>query len=47
MGNAATIAAYVLCDLATHPEYLSRVREELNVFVSSFNSDECLLLVTR
>ncbi|KAJ7459953.1 cytochrome P450 [Mycena latifolia] len=47
IANTGIVAAYILCDLATHPEYLAQVREELDGFVSSFNTDESLPLSTR
>ncbi|KAJ7929747.1 cytochrome P450 [Mycena leptocephala] len=47
IANTGIVAAYILCDLATHPEYLAQVREELTDFVSQFNPDESLPLVAR
>ncbi|KAJ7095786.1 cytochrome P450 [Mycena belliarum] len=47
IANTGIVAAYILCDLATHPEYLAQVREELDGFVSSFNQDESIPLSTR
>ncbi|KAJ7105718.1 cytochrome P450 [Mycena epipterygia] len=47
IANTGIVAAYIICDLATHPEYLAQVREELDGFVSSFNEDDSLPLSTR
>ncbi|KAK7046554.1 cytochrome P450 6A1 [Favolaschia claudopus] len=47
IANTGIVAAYFLCDLATHPEYMAQVREELNDFVSQFNPDESLPLIDR
>ncbi|KAJ7131551.1 hypothetical protein C8R43DRAFT_1133769 [Mycena crocata] len=45
--NTAVIAPALLCDLATHPAYFAQVREELETFISTFNSDTSLPLKTR
>ncbi|KAJ7249461.1 cytochrome P450 [Mycena rebaudengoi] len=45
--NTGIVAAYLLCDLATHPEHLTEVREELDRFVSSFSSDESVPCISR
>ncbi|KAJ7831018.1 cytochrome P450 [Mycena olivaceomarginata] len=47
IANTGIVAAYILCDLATHPEYLSQVREELSTFVAQFNPDESLPVAAR
>ncbi|KAF8194035.1 cytochrome P450, partial [Mycena galopus ATCC 62051] len=47
IANTGIVAAYSLCDLATHPEYLTKVRQELQDFVSQFNADESLPLSAR
>ncbi|KAJ7795231.1 hypothetical protein B0H14DRAFT_3496227 [Mycena olivaceomarginata] len=45
--NTGVVAAYFLCDLATHPAYLTLIRMELQAFVSQFNPDETLPLSAR
>ncbi|KAJ7137457.1 cytochrome P450 [Mycena crocata] len=45
--NTAVIAPALVCDLATHPSYFALVRDELEAFISSFNSDMSLPLKTR
>ncbi|KAF8177510.1 cytochrome P450 [Mycena galopus ATCC 62051] len=45
--NTAVIAPALVCDLATHPSYLSQVREEVEAFLSSFNPNTSLPLRTR
>ncbi|KAF7328159.1 Cytochrome P450 [Mycena venus] len=45
--NTAVVAPTLLCDLAMHPSYLSQVRDELETFISSFNSDMSLPLQAR
>ncbi|KAJ7339988.1 cytochrome P450, partial [Mycena albidolilacea] len=45
--NTGVVAAYFLCDLATHPAYLTLIRSELRAFVSQFNPDETLPLSAR
>ncbi|KAJ7080986.1 cytochrome P450, partial [Mycena epipterygia] len=45
--NTAVIAPSLVCDLATHPTYLSQVREEMEAFISSFNPNTSLPLRTR
>ncbi|KAJ7032569.1 cytochrome P450 [Mycena alexandri] len=45
--NTAVIAPALVCDLATHPSYLSQVREEIEAFLSMFNADTSLPLKTR
>ncbi|KAJ7081266.1 cytochrome P450, partial [Mycena epipterygia] len=45
--NTAVIAPFLVCDLVTHPTYLSQVREEVEAFVSSFNPNTSLPLSTR
>ncbi|KAF7358741.1 Cytochrome P450 [Mycena sanguinolenta] len=47
IANTGVVAAYFLCDLATHPQYLERVRTELHDFVSRFNTDESLPFSAR
>ncbi|KAJ7151758.1 cytochrome P450 [Mycena crocata] len=47
IANTGIVAAYILCDLATHPAYLDQVRAELSTFISSFNADSSLPLLTR
>jgi sterol 14-demethylase len=47
IANTGIVAAYILCDLATHPEYLAQVREEVLEFVSSFNPDESIPVAAR
>ncbi|KAJ7894860.1 cytochrome P450 [Mycena olivaceomarginata] len=45
--NTGVVAAYFLCDLATHPAYLTLIRAELRAFMSQFNPDETLPLSAR
>ncbi|KAJ7129908.1 cytochrome P450 [Mycena crocata] len=47
IANTGIVAAYILCDLATHPAYLAQIREEVEEFVSSFNPDTSLPLIQR
>ncbi|KAJ7877351.1 cytochrome P450 [Mycena leptocephala] len=47
IANTGIVAAYILCDLAAHPEYLALVREEVLDFLSSFNPDESIPVTTR
>ncbi|KAJ7182252.1 cytochrome P450 [Mycena crocata] len=47
IANTGVVAAYILCDLATHPDYLVQVREELKAFVALFNPDKSLPLHAR
>lgn len=44
--NTAVIAPALVCDLATHPTYLSQVREEVEAFISSFSPNTSLSLRT-
>ncbi|KAJ6518243.1 cytochrome P450 [Mycena vitilis] len=41
------VAAYTLCDLATHPTYLAQVRQELEKFVAQFEPDDSLPISAR
>ncbi|KAJ7893318.1 cytochrome P450 [Mycena olivaceomarginata] len=45
--NAAAVAGYFLCYLASHPSYLAQVREEIDDFLSSFSPDATLPLIAR
>lgn len=47
IANTGIVAAFILCDLATHPDALAQVREEVLGFVSSFGGDESLPLSAR
>ncbi|KAJ7775559.1 cytochrome P450 [Mycena metata] len=45
--NTAVIVPAFVCDLATHPTYLSLVREEIETFIARFSPDTSLPLKTR
>ncbi|KAF7309061.1 MFS domain-containing protein [Mycena kentingensis (nom. inval.)] len=47
IANTGIVAAYILCDLATHPSYITQIRAELAEFVASFNPDESIPLAER
>ncbi|KAK7036241.1 cytochrome P450 6A1 [Favolaschia claudopus] len=47
IANTGVVAAYFLCDLASHPSYLALIRAEILSFIDSFHPDPTLPFSTR